>query len=92
MSPRADVAWRARSQFAAMRRGAAARAWALRIDDLPALHARTPAWEAESLVKFTLATHRLKPRFVDFFFFRLRPDGVCAYAASIRRLFVVVRC
>ena len=62
-------------QFAAMRRGVAASAWAERILDLHALALKEPAWQAETLVRHSLQQHRLRPRFIDFFFFRLRPDG-----------------
>ena len=62
-------------QFAAMRRGAAASAWADRIHDVPALSQVGAHWEAETLVKYSLRLNRVKAHFVDFFFVRLRPNG-----------------
>ena len=62
-------------QFAAMQSGPAEKAWVMRGQDIAALAAKVPHWQAESLVKFALRRHRVRPTFIAFYFFRLRPNG-----------------
>ena len=63
-------------QFAAMRAdGTAATAWVNRIRDAPALQRAHSHWEAEMLVQYAYERHGIRTRPVDFWFFRLRPNG-----------------
>ena len=55
--------------------GTAATAWVNRIRDAPALQRAHSHWEAEMLVKYALEQHGIRTRPVDFWFFRLRPNG-----------------